>query len=320
MYRLSTLTFIFAINLLTALPALAVISSPFDRIMSQYHNNGLAQGVNGNFNGNVLVLKNSEIIFSHSYGLADKSWNVKNTSDTRFLIGSVSKQFTATLILTLVKEHKVDLAKTVNDYLPNFKQKLPITIHQLLSHQSGLPHYRGLETLGLNFADFTRKPITIDEYVALISKLTLLRKPGAGASYSSFNYILLAAIIEKATGLTFAEALEERIMKPLNMVSSGYEEQSVIMPKFARPYYGNRQVKENGEIIYENAQYRDRSTALSTGGIHSTIEDMRLWVQSNLEQTLLPENLYELMFTDYGATFGYGWQIDRKEFKSGTTR
>lgn len=104
-----------------------------DSLMTAYYQNGV-------FNGAVLVSKKGQIIYNKAFGLADREWNIRNTVDTKFRIASISKPFTALLVLQLVEEGKIDLNRPITNYIPDYKGKLgdSITIHQLLTHTSGL--------------------------------------------------------------------------------------------------------------------------------------------------------------------------------------
>ena len=158
-------------------------------IMKTYHNYNM-------FDGAVLVSENGKIIYKEAFGLANREWNIPNTTDTKFMIGSVSKPITATLILILVQKRLVSLNKTIEDYLPEFKNKpaAKVTIRQLLSHTSGIPNYDIIKDF---FPRISRQSFSREDYVKIYQDSALAFAPGIRYMYSSWGYFTLGYIIEK---------------------------------------------------------------------------------------------------------------------------
>jgi CubicO group peptidase (beta-lactamase class C family) len=259
---------------------------------------------NEGFNGSVLVARDGKVILKKGYGLANREWNTPNTPDTKFRIASVTKPFTAVLILQLVSENKLDLHKPISTYLNDFPKELgdKITIHHLLTHTSGL----------IRDVDSDKKQfLNPKQIIELIAKEPLLFEPGERFEYSNCGYNLLGYIIESITGKSYKEVLNEKIFKPLNMKNSGYYRHKTILENRSSGY-------SNNFLDYRNANYFDYSNAYASGAIYSTVEDMLLFDQALYSEKLLPKDLLKLAFSKqvedkkYGGHYGYGWEIIEK--------
>ena len=167
----------------------------------------------GAFNGAALVAENGKVIFKKGFGLADFEWKVPNAPDTKFRLGSITKQFTATLILQLVEEGKLSLDTTLAKALPYYRQDTGarVTIHHLLSHTSGIPSYTGLPNF---FKDVSRNPYEVKDFVLKYCSGDLEFDPGTTFRYNNSGYFLLGAIVEQLTGKAYAQVLKERISTP----------------------------------------------------------------------------------------------------------
>ena len=162
------------------------------------------------FDGAVLVAENGKIVYKGAFGLANREWNIPNTTDTKFMIGSVSKSLTATLMLIQVQKGLVDLNKTISDYLPEFKGKpaANVTIKQLLSHTSGIPNYDIIKDF---FPRISRQNFTREDYVKVYADSALAFKPGSRYAYSSWGYFTLGYIMERVTGKSYSQLIKEDI-------------------------------------------------------------------------------------------------------------
>ena len=163
------------------------------------------------FNGVVLVAEKGKTIYENAMGPANREWDIPNKTDTKFMIGSVSKQFTAMVILQLVEEEKLQLEDKISKFIPYYpKEKADkITVHHLLCHSSGIP----LMTKLYNdfYTDIWVKEYTDEEYVKLFCDFEHEFEPGTRFMYNSAGYYLLAVIIEKITGKKFNEIIKEKI-------------------------------------------------------------------------------------------------------------
>jgi len=253
------------------------------------------------FNGAALVAENGKVIYKKGFGLANMEWNIPNEPDTRFRLGSITKQFTATLILQLVEQGKLKLDGKVSDYLDGYRKDTgaKITIHHLLSHTSGLPNYTAqpgfLETV-------SRNPYAVEAFVRQFASGDLEFEPGAKFNYSNSGYFLLGAIIEKVTGKSYEQVLKENIFDPLGMKNTGYDHYDAIIGKRAAGY-----VKTPSG--YRNAPYLDMTIPYAAGSLYSTVEDLFLWDQALNEGKVLSAKSKELMFKPNLEDYGYGFVI-----------
>lgn len=258
----------------------------------------------GQFNGSVLVADRGEVIYKKSFGFADMEWEIPNEPDTKFRIGSLTKAFTSMLVLQLVQQGKLKLDGEITDYLPEYpkKQGSKVSIHQLLTHTSGIPDYGEFP----NYRDLSRNPFTPESLIRLFADSALRFEPGSKFSYSNSGYFLLGMIIERVTGKPYEQVLHENILNPLKMMNSGYDRQDTILKKRARGY-------EKKASLYVNAPYLDMSLPYSAGSLFSTVEDLYLWDQALYSDTLLPKQTRDCMFRAYipayGKGYGYGWVI-----------
>ena len=263
-------------------------------IMKTYHGYNM-------FDGAVLVAENGRIIYKDAFGLANREWNIPNTPDTKFMIGSVSKPMTAVLILTLVQKGLVQLNKTMEDYLPEFKNKpaAKVTIRQLLSHTSGIPNYDIIKDF---FPRISRQSFSREDYINIYKDSALAFVPGTRYLYSSWGYFTLGYIIEKVTGKSYAQAMKDEIFSKAGMQNSGSYLHTQIVPKRSSGYdYGF------GEFV--SADFRDQSNTMGTGDIYTTVEDLFKFHIALTENKLLSKELTAEMFTPgmRPALYGFGW-------------
>ena len=286
---------LFIVALITATNALAQQNvQKIDALLKQYYDYG-------QFNGSVLVAEKGKVIYKKGFGMANMEWAIPNQPDTKFRIGSVTKQFTGTLILQLVEEGKIKLDGKLSDYLPDYRKETgdKVTIHQLLNHTSGIPSYTSRPDF---FAEVSRNPYGVTDFVKKHASGDLEFKPGSKFSYNNSGYFLLGAIIEKVTGKSYETVLKERILDPLGMTNTGYDHHAVILQKRASGY-------EKTPAGYANAAYLDMSLPYAAGSIYSTVEDLYKWEQSLYEDKIISAESKKLMFTPGLSNYGYGFII-----------
>ncbi|HYJ85921.1 MAG TPA: serine hydrolase [Pyrinomonadaceae bacterium] len=261
------------------------------------------------FNGSVLVAENGKVIYKKGLGLANMEWNIPNTPDTKFRLGSITKQFTAALILQLVEQGKVKLDGKISDYLPNYRKDVgqKVTIHQLLNHTSGIPSYTSLAGF---MNDASRNPYTVDDFVTKYASNDLSFEPGSKFSYNNSGYFLLGAIIEKVSGQSYEKIIKEKIFDPLGMNNSGYDRHGTLITKRATGY----QKTPNG---YVNANYLDMSIPYAAGSLYSTVEDLYLWDQALYTDRVVSPPSKELMYKPEKSDYAYGWVITKTRFSEG---
>ncbi len=274
-----------------------------DKLMKVYHEYG-------QFNGSVLVSEGGKVIFKKGYGLAQMEWNIPNKPNTKFRIGSVTKQFTSMLILQLVEKGKIDLEGNLTDYLPYYRKDTgkKVTVHHLLTHTSGIPSYTDLPRF---LEDISRDPYPVEEFIKTYCSGDLEFEPGSKFVYNNSGYFLLGAIIEEVTGQTYEDVLKAKILDPVGMKNTGYDHHDALILNRAAGYE-----KRAGE--YVNAPYLDMSQPYAAGSLYSTVEDLYLWDQVLYTDKLLSIEIKELMFKPHvsaGAMFyAYGWMVGEKSF------
>jgi len=254
-----------------------------------------------NFQGAVLVADRGRILLSRGVGQADLEAGVSNTPSTKFLIGSVTKTFTAAAVMKLVEEGKIRLDEPAGGYFPRFLEELlsGVTIHHLLSHTSGLPEIGSDPALSGNMS-LRKSPRELLEFLRGRSRLF---PPGSRAAYSNSGYLLLGLIIEKITGRPYMDYLTEHVLSPLGMTHTGYTAEYHRLPGFARGY------REGPGGTLAPAPYIHPSLGYAAGGLYSTVEDMLLWHKGLERPDFLGRNTVERMFTPGKGGFGYGWMI-----------
>jgi D-alanyl-D-alanine carboxypeptidase len=206
-------TFLTTVLLLT-LSQTGFAQTNFDKTKLDNYFNTLED--NNKFMGSVAVSKNGEIIYKKSIGLADVENNIKATENSKYRIGSISKSFTAVLILKAVEEKKLDLNKTIVKWFPTIKNAKKITIQHLLSHRSGIHNF----TADKDYLSWNTQPKTENEMVDIIAKGGSDFKPDSKADYSNSNFVLLTYILEKTFSKSYSDLLQEYIVKPLGLTNT----------------------------------------------------------------------------------------------------
>ncbi len=263
------------------------------------------------FSGSVLVSKNGETVFKKGYGFASHEYNIPNTPQTKHRICSITKQFTAMAIMMLQERGKLSTHDNARKYMPDYNElDERITIHQLLTHTSGLQYLFGAEFEKTMNQPKHKRSHMIDAF----RNLPLICEPGQAWNYSNFGYYLLACIIENASGMTYDVFLTENIFKPLNMYNTGVERDKKIIEGLATGYYLN----DESLIRFK---YMNIDLAFGSGDIYSTVEDMQLWNLALSSEKLVSKETLDLIFTPYacsgeteseGNDYGYGWFIEEK--------
>lgn len=269
-----------------------------DYLQKVYNNNQLS--------GAVLVADSGKIIYANAFGFADLEWKIPNTTDTKFRIASITKQFTAFLVLQMVEEGILNLKDSITKYIHWYPPEKgnKISIHHLLSHTSGLPHYEAFPDF---FPEKSRRKYSHEQFVRMISETNLISDPGTKFSYSSFGYYILGYILELLTGKSYGELLNEKILAPLGLNNTTLDDNVTIIEKRAEGY-------DNYFGVLYNEGFRDMSTALATGDMISTVFDLFLWDQSLYTDTLLSDQYRELLFKPGPGNYAYGWFIDTLSF------
>jgi CubicO group peptidase (beta-lactamase class C family) len=254
------------------------------------------------FNGAALVAKDGKVIFAKGYGMADAEHFIANGPDTKYLMGSVTKQFTAAAILQLAEKKKLNLNDPIGKYLPDYPRPAAdkVTIHHLLTHTSGIPGFTELP----EFRSIYTKPSTHDEIVATFEDLPLQFEPGSEWKYSNSGYFLLGMIIEKVSGQDYGDYLRSHIFEPLGMKNTGYPKGAMESPGLAIGYTSD----SSGNTV--RAVMTHSSIPFSAGALYSTVGDMVKWDAGLRNGRILTRESLDKMFTPYKEKYGYGWMVD----------
>jgi len=251
------------------------------------------------FNGVVMVARDGTPIVSKGYGWANAEWEIPNTPQTKFRLGSITKQFTATLVLRLQEHKKLTVQDPICTYLtPCPDLWKPISIHHLLTHTSGIPSYTGLP----DYQKTMMVPKTIEQMVAAFRDLPLEFAPGEKFKYNNSGYFLLGVIIEKVAGKKYEDVLRDEIFTPLGMKDTGYDWAEPLLPRRAAGY------TKRGDTLV-NAKPLDMQQPYAAGSIYSTVEDLLIWDRALYTDRVLPEAARTAMYTPFKDNYAYGWSV-----------
>ncbi|HEX5151645.1 MAG TPA: serine hydrolase [Parafilimonas sp.] len=258
------------------------------------------------FNGTVLVAKNDTILLNKGYGYRNAALKVLNNEQSIFQLGSITKQFTAAVILKLEQEKKLSVSDKIGKYFPDYPKGDSITIQQLLTHTSGIYNY----TNDANFmANEITKPHNREQMIALFKNKPLNFSPGTAWNYSNSGYSLLGYIIEAVTRKSYEEAVRRYIFAPLGMTHSGFDFTHLDSPDKTTGYF----ILDNNRATI--APVVDSTVSFSAGAIYSTTGDLYLWHEALQQNTILSKEQQEKAFTPVKNNYGYGWGIDSIEGK-----
>lgn len=250
------------------------------------------------FTGTILIARDGKVLVSKGYGMANAEYEAPNSPRTKFRIGSLTKQFTATAILMLQEQGKLNVQDSLCKYLPQCPTSWQsLTIHHLLTHTSGIQD-----------VDYTQARVASLSVANTLERLK--DKPleftvGKIFRYSSTNYILLGYIIERVSGEPYQVFLRRHIFDPLEMKDTDYDDHQRILKNRATGYSirGSKLV---------NAAYVNMSIPFSAGGLYSTVEDLYKWDQSLYTEKLISRQTLNTMFSPGKGNYGYGWYIENQ--------
>jgi len=254
-----------------------------------------AQVAINHFSGTVLVSKDAVPLLKKAYGLADYEWSIPNTIDTKFQLASVTKQFTATAILQLVDRGQLSLDDKLSRFFPDYPKADSVSIHQLLSHSSGL---------AMGFKEIAVSTISNDSAYAAIKQIPYVFSPGSQSAYSNIGYYLLAKIIEKVSGEPYATFLKKNIFEKAGMNNTGVSNNDSLVSKMAKVYCHS----EHGLI---RNPYINWQINVGHDGVYSTVEDLARWDSLLYGTAILSAEMKKKMFTAHNAeNWGYGFIIN----------
>jgi CubicO group peptidase (beta-lactamase class C family) len=255
---------------------------------------------NAAFSGTVLVARDGVPIFVRSYGLANQAFNVPNTEDTVYQLASISKPFTAILIMMLQEEGKLSVTDLACDHLDDCPPAWrAITIEHLLTHTSGIPNYSRLPAWDetLDSRTYWRSSV-----LSLVQDMPLEFTPGEGYRYNNSGYNLLGRIVERIAGKRLPDLYRERILTPLGMTHTDFSTSRRVTPNLATGYYSL------GSTFIESTP-QSPTSSYGEAGLESTVGDLLKWDRALHENTLISRASYEQMIAHAKNDYGYGWEM-----------
>ena len=254
-----------------------------------------------------LVAKDGQVIYNRAFGMANLELNVPMQTDMVFRIGSITKQFTAIAILQLMEQGKLSLEDDITKFIPDYPtQAYKITIEHLLTHTSGIKSYTNVP----DYIKNVRTDMKPEELINNFKNLPMEFAPGTKWNYNNSGFFLLGYIIEKVTGKTYADYLQENIFTPAGMTSTCYGSDSKIIKNRAYGY------QQGGEGVV-NSDYCSMTQPYSAGSIMSTVGDLFKWHQALYAGKLVKKETLEKAVTEYrladgkGTNYGYGFFLSQ---------
>ena len=306
-------------HLLISLTLIQFIFGANTLIGQEIHNNKLKSkietylnnSVSNGYSGSVLVAQKGEVIISNGYGWSNRKNKIKNTPSSVFNIGSITKQFTAAAILKLIEHGKIKTSDKISLFFKDIPvDKRNITIHQLLTHTSGVSPRTG----GFRYDEASK-----EQFLKEFFEAKLLSKPGTKHRYANANYIMLSSIIEISSGQDYTTFLQENFWKPLKMNNTGYKNIPFNSEQIAHGYYFNYTdgVWKDWGTTQDHLPFNDKHWySIGKGDIHSTVEDLYKWHLALQSNKVLSSKSREMLETPYvteneegTSHYGYGWAI-----------
>lgn len=284
------------VSLCLAAPAGAAVPADFiDRYAAEHH-----------FSGTVVVQQHGQIGYEKSFGLASLNFRVANTPQTHYRIASITKAFTAVLVLQLVEQQRLDLQAPIRRYLPDFAGSGgdAITVQQLLNHTSGLPNFdqvKDLQTALSEGVPAYQKPATPAQLVSRHCSGAPVTTPGSTFDYNNCDYIVLGLILEKVSGKTYEALLQERLLQPLGLRHTGLLRQGRIVGNLADTYM---QREDLGGLANDLPVYPENWYA--AGSLYSTASDLLAFSDALFGGKLLQAESLAAMTKPGLDDYGYG--------------
>jgi CubicO group peptidase (beta-lactamase class C family) len=256
------------------------------------------------FMGTVLVARGEKILLNKGYGFANLEWEIANTPTTRFRIGSITKQFTAASILLLEERGRLSVNDPVRTHLPDAPAAWDkVTIFHLLTHTSGIPSFTSFP----DYQSTMSLEVTTEKLVGRFRDRPLEFAPGEKMNYSNSGYVLLGYLIEKISGQSYAQFLQDNIFKPFGMTGSGYDSNSALIPRRAAGY----SLRQGGPPV--NAAFLHMTIPHGAGALYSTTEDLHRWNQALFGGKLLSAASLAKMLTPVKNNYAFGIVVSKAD-------
>lgn len=271
----------------------------YDRLL------GKASNENGP-GATALVVKNGKVLYRKAFGMANAELGVKLTPDHIFRIGSITKQFTASAILRLAEQEKLNLQDDITKYIKDYPTHgYHISIEHLLTHTSGIKSYTGMEEFN---SAMQRRDMSPTELIDFFKKEPMDFAPGTDYRYNNSAYALLGHIIEVASGKKYADYINENFFEPLAMKHSYYDTPAQIILNRAAGY-------ERSEDAFINTPYLSMTLPYAAGSLLSTVDDLSIWYSAVMADKVISSENRQRAHTSYTLTdgrsvgYGYGWAL-----------
>ncbi|HVS16636.1 MAG TPA: serine hydrolase [Thermoanaerobaculia bacterium] len=257
-----------------------------------------------------IAVRDGEVVYRGARGMADVELGVPLEPDMVFRLGSITKQFTAAAVLLLEEQGKLSIDDPITRFLPDYPTHgHTITIAHLLAHTSGIRSYTGIPGW---MQGKIKQDLTLEELIDGFESEPMDFAPGERFLYNNSGYVLLGAIIEKASGRTYQEVIDEEIFRPLGMTASYYGDHGRIIPRRVKGYDG-------GPGNYRNAQYLSMSQPHAAGSLLSTVDDLAHWDATLHTDDLLGQESRKKQVTPFtlndGSSTGYAYGLSIGELR-----
>lgn len=274
------------------------LSTELDKIATEHFQYNQPGGV-------ILIAKNGNEIYKKAFGMANLENQVAMKTNMVFEIGSITKQFTAVAILQLMEQGKLQLNDPITKYLTDYPTHgKTITVHQLLTHTSGIPNYTNMP----EWANVWRKELSPAETLNLFKDHSLDFEPGSKFNYSNSGFVVLGVLIEKVSGMSYAKYVEQFLLQPAGMHHTQFGNRDSIIANRAQGY--------QKRDTFVNAEYLSFSQPYAAGALMSTADDLLLWNKALRKGILLKKESLALATTNYkdssqqSINYGYGFQTN----------
>jgi CubicO group peptidase (beta-lactamase class C family) len=262
------------------------------------------------FHGTIAVARQGKVTYARSFGLANLAFKVPNTVDTRYKIASITKLFTSTLILQLRDRGQIDLQRPIKAYLPGYTGPAAdqVTVHQLLNHTSGIDNLDKAKTAADGIHDglpVYQSPWTTDQLLARFCSGPLVHAPGSTFDYNNADYIILGKIIEQRTGKPYEQVVNEQILAPLRLASTGVLHHRDVIANLADTYFLDDRNQLSADLpVYPENWY-------AAGAMYSTANDLVTFASALFTHKLISAASLALLIKPGLDDYGYGaWTYD----------
>ncbi len=259
------------------------------------------------FSGSVLVSQKGKILLKKSYGMANYEHGVPNTSETKFRIASITKQFTALAILILEERSLLNLQDPISKFIPDFPNGDSITIYHLLTHSSGIANYTSFP----EYWQASMIQMPHEETIRRFKDKPINFLPGQKVEYNNTGYVLLACIVEQVTKKPFITFLKEEFFDPIGMHNTGFASKKNLIENHASGYICEKNTLTHADNI-------DMMQQSGAGCLYSTVEDLFLWHQALQNKKIISGKItdqmsipqFEITMNNWQSFYGFGVFVD----------